>query len=118
MVYLYCVTGVEAGDVEALKGVPGGLRVIRHSDVSAVIGRVSIKEFGEEAIRKNLADTNWLESRVMLHERVVERVMSNGPVVPFKFATIFETEDKVKELLEERAEEYSTLLGWLCGKQE
>lgn len=118
MVYLYCVTGVETGRIEALKGMPRDLRIIRHGGVSAVVGRAFRKDFGEEAIGKNLADMKWLESRVVLHERVVERAMSNGPVVPFKFATIFETEGKVRALLEERAGEYRALLEWLRGKQE
>jgi len=53
---------------------------------------VSEEEFGEEALKKNLTDSIWVERVIRDHERVVSQALERGTVIPFRFPTLFATE--------------------------
>jgi hypothetical protein len=59
------------------------------------------------------ADT-WLRvplrSSAEEFHRVQRELFSKGPVVPFRFPTILESDDKLREHLDQRGEEYKNLL--------
>lgn len=125
LLYLYCITNREP----ELKGVEKLLYphtknpVINVYSVSqdglyAVVSKVSEDEFGEKNLKKNLGDIEWIKTRVMIHEGVIEGIMRNTCVVPFKFATLFNTEDSLKAMLEEYALDIKTNLKDLEGKEE
>lgn len=84
----------------------------------AVVSRVSSEEFNEDAMRINLNDMTWLEARVRKHERVIEGVMEQSTVIPFKFATIFETENSLKAMIEDRLDKFMDILTGLEGHRE
>ncbi|MBI4684686.1 MAG: GvpL/GvpF family gas vesicle protein [Nitrospirae bacterium] len=124
LIYVYCVSHKEPNFKDSDLGNSHtkifGVRVypICHQDLYAVVSKVSEDEFTEENLKKNLSDMKWVESNVLRHEEVIEEIMRDCTVIPFKFATIFKTEENVKALLEEHTEEFKKSLEGLEGKEE
>lgn len=111
-VYLYCITGT----MPLLR--PEGAEVIESNGLYAVVGRVSSEDFGEENLKRNVSDMKWVESRVLQHQRIVQETMAHCTVIPFKFATIFKTEEKIKAMIEEQSGEFREILKKLEGGEE
>lgn len=117
LIYLYCVTEA-APDLRDLVARVDNLYWIAHRDLCAVVSNVCGLEFNEEALHQNVNDMEWLESKVLRHETVVESVMKRQAVVPFKFATIFRCQDNLTTRLEQNYLPLKTMLLNLRGREE
>jgi len=84
----------------------------------AVTSKVSTDEFSEENLKKNLADLEWIKTKASIHEKVIETIMQNSCVIPFKFGTIFNTEENLKTMLKKHIREFKNTLTYLEGKEE
>jgi len=117
LLYLYCVTKVKPppGDYKET-GVK--ISTIYFEGIYAIAGRVSSDEFSEKNLKKNLANMEWVENKVRRHEKVVEKVMKESTIIPFKFGTIFQTEENVLKLLNEKNKEFKSVMADLEGKEE
>lgn len=114
LIYLYCVTDKNPKFKEDMLGA----YFVYHEGLYAVISKVFEHEFSKENLEKNLSDLEWLKIKVSMHERIVEDVMNGGCVIPFKFATLFNTEDSLKACLDEHGEEFRENLRHMEGKEE
>lgn len=114
LVYLYCVADMEP----KINDSGNNLYSISHNGLYAVAGRVEHQEFGEEGLNKKMADLEWIKKRAGLHEKVIEQVMSDINVIPFKFATLFNTDNSLKAMLEQYDHEFKAILRKLVNKQE
>lgn len=117
LIYLYCVTN----NVPKLKEVENLVEVlyfIYHHGIYAVAGKVSEDEFSEENLKRNLANLEWIKTKASIHEKIIEGIMKNSCVIPFKFATLFNTEDNLKTMLEEHIRKFKDSLEYLEGKEE
>jgi len=94
------------------------IRLMPIQELAALVSEVSLEEFGEEALKNRLKDAKWLEYRLRHHEWVVEAFMRGGTVIPMKFATIFNTEERLTERLLGLYETLRELMGKLQGKEE
>lgn len=117
LVYLYCVTEREPG-LEEAGSLVNNLYFVHQKGLYAVAGKVRESEFGEQNLKKNLADFGWVSTKASNHEKVVEEVMRSACVIPFKFATLFNTDDSLKAMLEQYAEEFKAVLKRLENKEE
>jgi hypothetical protein len=117
LVYLFCVTDKEPRPKE-IDSLVGNLYFVCHKGLYAVVGRVEESEFGEQNLKRNLADLEWIKAKTNMHEKIIETVMRNSSVIPFKFATCFNTDDSLKAMLEEYAEEFKAILKKLEDKEE
>ncbi|MFH1563025.1 MAG: GvpL/GvpF family gas vesicle protein [Nitrospirota bacterium] len=117
LIYLYCVTN-KAPELKGVEDLVEGVYSIYQDGLYAVVSRVFEDEFGEKNLKKNLGDIEWLTARVRIHEGVIEGVMRNTCVVPFKFATLFNSENSLKAMLKEHARDIKTNLQDLEGKEE
>ncbi|PKL50080.1 MAG: gas vesicle synthesis GvpLGvpF [Planctomycetes bacterium HGW-Planctomycetes-1] len=52
------------------------------------------------------------------HEKAIETAMAQYTVLPVRFATVAEDEDKVKRILEKEHDRFKDLLGSIAGKTE
>jgi hypothetical protein len=112
LVYLFCVTDKEPRPKE-IDSLAGNLYFVCHKGLYAVAGRVEESEFSEQNLKRNLADLEWIKTKANMHEKIIETVMRNSSVIPFKFATCFNTDDSLKAMLEEYAEEFKAILNAL-----
>jgi len=117
LIYLYCVTSTVPNLAEA-KHLVDELYSVNHDGLYAVVSRVKESEFNEENLEKNMANLEWIENKVTTHEKIVEGIMQSTCVIPFKFGTIFRTEDNLKTMLAEHAHDLSHTLEKLEGNEE
>ncbi|MEW6375292.1 MAG: GvpL/GvpF family gas vesicle protein [Thermodesulfobacteriota bacterium] len=108
--YIYCI--IEAkGKVEhfgpiGIGGRGDELYTICFDDIAAVVSNAPIKKYS--VARENL----------IYHERAIEEVMRRYTVLPVRFATIAESEDKVRKILEKEHKRFVDLLKNMEGKKE
>ena len=113
-IWLYAVTRRGAGAVGALSGVAGeALRTIEAGGLMALVGDVPLDTFGEQALRRNFEDLDWLGAVARAHDAVIGAVAGIGPVVPIRLATVYRDDDRVRRVLEERADEFERTLDFV-----
>lgn len=91
---------------------------ISYKGISAVADEVSLDEFGEEPLRKNLESLDWVKDKVFNHEKVIESIMKKTTIIPMKFCTIFNNKERILGLLRERYDYFNELLERFAGKHE
>jgi len=107
--------GVTRGNLEAfadgVAGVGGSPpRMITAAGLTAVVGDVGDREYGEAALRHNLEDLDWLAQTARAHHAVLEAVAGRGPVVPMRLTTLFASDAGVTGTLRERADDFRRAL--------
>jgi len=99
----YLVAVSRSLDPHALTGVQGirdsAVRVVECEGLQAVVCDVDLDEFGEEPLRRNLENLSWVEEMARAHHAAVCAVDAVATTVPMRFATIYESEDRVAEQL-------------------
>jgi Gas vesicle synthesis protein GvpL/GvpF len=86
--------------------------------LAAIVGRVRLDEFGEEPLRHNLEDRTWLERAARTHDGVLAAAVGTAPLVPFRFGTVYRSDDGVRTMLRERRAELLDALQRLRGRVE
>jgi len=81
----------------------GDVVLVADADLAAIASDVPLAEFGERAIAENLHDAAWLEEKVRAHEAVLEAALARAPLVPFRFGTIYTSDDQVRRMLRENS---------------
>jgi hypothetical protein len=118
--YLYAVArpfGAEA--LEGVRGVGGhAVHLVVQDDLAAVVGRVPLDEFGEEALRARLEDLDWLEAVARAHDGVVETVMRRAAAVPLRLATVYRGDERVREVLAQGHDRFDRVLRRLADRLE
>jgi hypothetical protein len=119
--YAYCI--VPFGEVPALEGLAGvdpsfEVGSLTEGDLSAVVSRVPLQEFGVEGLKRNLEDLDWLERTARAHEAVLARVLVGEAVVPLRLFTIFVHEAGVHDALRREREPLLTALRRVRGHME
>jgi Gas vesicle synthesis protein GvpL/GvpF len=115
--WAYCIT--RASDPPQIEGVHGSpVERIESDGLSMLAGRVPLSEFGEDALRRNLNDLDWLERVAREHETVLEKALAGGTIVPLRICTIFTDEEGASRMLSERRSALDTALDVLDGREE
>jgi Gas vesicle synthesis protein GvpL/GvpF len=119
-VWAYCVARASDPLPEDMSGVHAGSPVqrVEHGELAALVSRVPLSEFGEEPLRGNLNDFDWLERVARGHEAVLEQALGSATIVPLRLCTIFEEESGVVEMLEHQRSSLVAALAGLAGRQE
>lgn len=119
-VWVYAVTDRDDRDDRVDLSWPagvGGTRV-RNATVggfTVLVSHVDLAEFGEEALRANLEDLEWLEEAARAHHSVVEAAAGEFPVLPTRFATVYSSDAAMAAELTGRGEELRAALGRVRG---
>jgi hypothetical protein len=117
LVYLYCVTA-QPPHVESIEDQPGELYLVHEAGLCAAVSRVAAGKFEQSSLQRNLEDLDWVAAETTKHERIVEAVMRDRCVIPFRFATLFHTDENLRTRLRTHDEEFKTLLEQLENKAE
>lgn len=117
LIYLYCITKTKPLHTN-FKEIKIKIYPIYFQGTYAIVSKVSPSEFSEDNLKKNLAKIEWVEKKVRQHEKIIEEIMRETTVLPFKFATIFKFEENVKELLMMRNADFKKMISDLGGKDE
>jgi hypothetical protein len=103
--YVYCV--VKREQVPPLARVPPGMpggarpRAVRlpagPRGIWLVVSDVPLDAYGAETINAGLKDMEWVSTRAMAHETVVEFCSRGGDVIPMKLFTLFKDDERAIE---------------------
>ena len=103
------VTGVDPSHAPALFD-GGGL--------TAIVSEVDVSEFEGEALERNAAQADWLETKVRSHESVLDQIVGATTVVPMRFGAIFSTSDGLRAMLEDHGAALKESLERVRGRSE
>jgi hypothetical protein len=118
---VYCVVpSATRLSLEGLAGVDPGsaLEVITAGELTAVVSRVRLQEFGSEALKRNLEDLAWVERTARAHDAVLGSMLELDSVVPLRLLTIFTDEAHLVEMLERERDHLVETLDRLRGHAE
>ena len=122
LVYLYGLThgGLAEMAVEEVEGVvpTRPIRFVRGAGVGAVVSDVPAEEFSRDALTENLNELHWLEALARGHARVLDHLLSHGAVLPARLATIYRSDDHVREVLDREHVNFTRTLNRLQGLRE
>jgi hypothetical protein len=118
--YLYAITReVAASALGGVAGIDGGaLDVVEHGGLRAVVSDVSLEDFDEDGLKRNLEDLAWLEKVAREHDTVVSAVAHAGPTAPLRLATICLDDNGVRARLEEWHDQLRDVLDRVEGNLE
>jgi len=116
LIYVYCLANCQPdlGDFEKIEN----LKSLRFDDIFVVMKHVSETEFSEENFKKNLSNIEWLDAKVRDHLGVINQIMENNAVIPFKFGTIFQSEDNLKIFIADYSGSLTRNFAYIAGKEE
>lgn len=120
-VWLYGIAFADIDDDELLdvRGVAAEqVRVVRSSNLAAVVGTVNLTEFGQESLRRNMENLDWLGAVARAHDAVIGAVRRRTPIIPLRLATLYLDDDRVRRLLDARRGDFETALGEVTGRSE
>lgn len=105
--YIYCIIGTRQERNFGPIGMGGeDVTAIGYDDLSMVVSNSPL--------------TKYVLSRenILAHQRVIEEVMKEFTVLPVRFCTIASNADEVRNLLDRRHREFTSLLRTMDGKVE
>lgn len=119
-VWLYAICGAgAASSVTGLRGVgSGAVRPVVSGELTAIVSDVSLSDFGEAALRRNLEDLDWVTATARAHHRVIEAAAAAGPVLPMRLATLYHDDAQIHALFHERGDGFRDLLRRLASQRE
>lgn len=107
--YIYCIIKLNQSQSFGPLGIGergDELYTLCFSDIAAVVSNSLIKEYSVS--REN----------TLAHEKAIEEVMKEHTVLPVRFGTIAEDEERVKKILEKEHDRFQDLLDKIEGKKE
>jgi hypothetical protein len=118
--YLYLAArNLTDSDLAGVTGLDGAqVRIVASGDLVAVVGTVDLAEFGEDALKRNLEDLAWLEKVARTHDDVIHRIADRATVAPLRLATILYDDQRVAELLDQRAADLTAVLDRVQDRAE
>src|SRR5215471_8162495 len=77
-IWVYAITdSIDLTPLAQIRGVGGRrVRTVTAAGLTAVAEDVSLAEFGEEALRRNLEDLNWLETTARAHHELIAAMLT------------------------------------------
>jgi gas vesicle protein GvpL/GvpF len=123
--YLYCVvrstTKPRTGRAPA--GLPGGARpavVAAGRSLWLVVSEVPLDRYGPERLETALRDLDWVAEVAVAHEAVVEHFarLRGTAVVPMKLFTMFSTEQRAADEMQQRRKDIDAVLKRIAGCEE
>ncbi len=107
--YIYAIIAASAPETFGPIGIGGRgdeCRTVHHEGVAAVVSSTAQKKY--KVSRENM----------LAHEKVIEAVMRSHTVLPVRFCTIADNEEKLKLILAREYDRFLDLLNKMDGKRE
>ena len=120
VVWVYAITDdLKPGQLAGLTGVAGEhVRAVTEGGLTAVVGSVDARKFGEEARTSLLSNLASIERLGRAHHQVIACVAAEGPVLPLRLATVYHDDLTVQALLAESSAEFAVMLESFRGTEE
>lgn len=116
LIYVYCISDC-LPQFENISGDENP-KCLKLHGLYAIVKNVSPEGFSEENLKKNFSDLAWIELHTRAHIRIICDIMKNSTVIPFKFGTIFNTEENLGNFIQDYSLSLIENLEHLKGKEE
>ena len=106
--YIYCIIASNEAESFGPIGIGGrgdDVHTISFDDIAAVVSNSPVISYSVS--RENM----------LAHEKAIEEIMKKYTVLPVRFCTIAQDEDKVKKILEKEHDKFVDLLKNIEGKK-
>lgn len=117
--YLFCVSrsaALDPAEYGLTEAAP--LRQVSRRGLHAVVCEVPLSDWIDDAGEAHLQDLKWLGPRAVRHERVIQKVMAGGAVLPLRFGCIFSGEESLHDWLERHHQAVHEYLDGIGNRQE
>jgi hypothetical protein len=120
VVWVYAITdGLAPDQLAGLTGVGGEeVRTVTEAGLTAVVGSVDARRFGERARSDLMSDLPSIERLGRAHHQVIACVAADGPVLPLRLATVYPDDQTVRTLLGRSSAEFAVILDSFRGTEE
>ena len=120
VVWVYAITdGLAPDQLAGLTGVGGEeVRAVTEAGLTAVVGSVDARRFGEQARSDLMSDLPSIERLGRAHHQVIACVAADGPVLPLRLATVYPDDQMVRTLLGRSSAEFAVILDSFRGTEE
>ncbi|HEY1596865.1 MAG TPA: GvpL/GvpF family gas vesicle protein [Thermoleophilaceae bacterium] len=120
LLWAYCVMRASDAQPTDAPGIANGepVKRVEAAGLAALVSSVPRAEFGEEPLRQNLNELAWLERIARAHEGVLDNALAGATIVPLRLCTLYENEERVREMLARERGAFSAALDHLAGRQE
>ncbi len=116
LIYVYCLS--DSPPELCRNRESEDLKTFESDGFCAVVKYVSENDFSEENFKKHLSDVQWLETNAREHIAIINLIMENNSVIPFKFGTIFQTEASLKKFVADYSDSLTENFRYVEGKEE
>lgn len=119
-VLLYCIADAFDIKIKEIDGMDehSKLYVIPHKSLYAVVSNVNLEEYGEENIKVKGEDVEWLKEKAEKFMDIMLSINETSNIIPMKFLTIFITEERVQNVIEENYEGFMNNFEKISGCEE
>jgi len=120
LVYVYAVLAQPAAvDLTGADGQPVRWVTDEVVHLAAAVSDVPAEEFGEASLNAGIQNMAWLGPRAIAHQEVNQRLhQAAEAMIPLAFGTVFRDDERVRQLLRDRASELSERLEVVRGSAE
>ena len=115
ILYLYGIIPVDQG-TPFLEGCT--LQKVIRSGVAGLVEAVSAQEFSSDALEEKLGRLEWVGALARRHQAVLEQALEQGPVVPARLCTLFNSADSLEQSIEEKEDWLLEMLERVRGREE
>ncbi|PIQ63217.1 MAG: hypothetical protein COV99_04035 [Bacteroidetes bacterium CG12_big_fil_rev_8_21_14_0_65_60_17] len=123
LLYVYGILDIDALDTDAIESIEGlapGTRLEFHTweDLCAVMSRVPVSTYGDDALRHAMTDAAWTKQQVAKHANILSALPGVDSLVPLPFGEVFERAVDLDDFLAERHEAFRDALSRLSNRKE
>jgi hypothetical protein len=116
LIYVYCISD---SPPELSRNIAfEGMKSLMFDGFYVIVKSVSENEFSEENFKKNSSDIQWFETNDREHVEIINLLMKDNTMIPFKFGTIFQAEDGLKKFIADYSGSLSENFKYIRGKEE
>lgn len=94
------------------------VRAATCSGLAVLVSDVSLAEFGETALRRNLENLDWLDEVARVHHYVIDAAARMFPLLPTRLATVYSGDDALCAALAARRDRLLDALRRVGGRVE
>ncbi|WP_054635012.1 GvpL/GvpF family gas vesicle protein [Thalassobacillus sp. C254] len=109
LIYLYAFIPTEEYEENPLPHLKGidpqhSMECIVFDQITAITCLVKHEDFSEEVLQKKVENMGWLQDKAFHHHEKMNALHNRYTVIPLKFGTLYENEDRVKEVMDTNKE--------------
>jgi hypothetical protein len=117
---LYCIADNFDESLLSIKGLEetSSISAFEYKGMYAVISAVSLDEYGEESMQIKGEDVGWLTEKACRFMEIMQSINEKVVVIPMKFLTLFTSEQRIVEVIDENYEDFKDTFNKLSGREE